>query len=378
MHVESFDAIVVGGGVIGLSSAWRAAQAGLHVCVLERDDARASATRAAAGIIAPDTEAEPGREALLPLAHRSAELYPAFAAELEAEAGIDIGYARCGTVFAAFDRDEIEIVRREYDLQIRYGLAPLWLGGSECRSVEPGLATTCAGGLFASHEAQVDPRRLLAALEIALAAAGGELRRGAEVVRGVHEGGRLRGVVTRDGVTVRAERVLLAAGAWAAACPLGAERLPVRPLKGQAVRLRARAGERPAERIVRAERVYVVPRASGEVVVGATMEEQGFDARVTAGAVHELLREAYRALPEIAELELVEAAAGFRPATPDNSPLIGEWGDEGLLVATGHYRNGILLAPVTAAAAGALLTGAPPPPEAEPFAPARFAHEVVR
>ncbi|MGZ4353812.1 MAG: glycine oxidase ThiO [Gaiellaceae bacterium] len=377
-QAERFDAVIVGGGVIGLASAWRALQAGLRICVVERDVPASGATRVAAGLLTPDTEVEPGREPFVPLAQASAGLYPEFVAELEEASGLQVGYERSGTVFAALDRDEVDVVRREYELQRRLGLDSRWLTASECRALEPGLSPACTGGLHAPHEAQVDPRRVAAALSVALAAGGCTLLAPEEVVGGSREGGRLCGVVTRSGKSVQAERVVLAGGAWSGLSALAADPLPVRPVKGQVLRLQARQGERPAVRIVRTEHVYVVPRSDGEVVVGATMEEQSFDARVTAGAVHELLREAYRALPEIAELELVETAVGFRPATPDNGPLIGEWGDEGLLVATGHYRNGILLAPVTAAAVAALLTGAPPPPGVAAFEPGRFALEAVR
>jgi glycine oxidase len=171
-------------------------------------------------------------------------------------------------------------------------------------------------------------------------------------------------VTTTAGETIAAGRVVVCAGAWSALAGV-----PVRPVKGQVVRLR---GELPAQRMIRTEHVYVVPRQSGEVVVGATVEERGFDTTVTAGAVHELLREGYRVLPELAELELVDVSAGLRPGSPDNGPLVGEW-EDGVLVATGHYRNGILLAPVTAEAVTALLTGVEPPAEALPFAPERFA-----
>jgi glycine oxidase len=150
-------------------------------------------------------------------------------------------------------------------------------------------------------------------------------------------------------------------------------RPPVRPVKGEVVRLRAGAGERPCERIVAAERVYVVPRAGDEVVVGATVEDRGFDLRVTAGGVLELLREAYRALPEIAELELVECTAGLRPATPDNAPVVGRTAIEGLVLAGGHHRNGILLAPLTADAVVAAVAGEEMPESVRSLGPERFA-----
>lgn len=358
--------------MIGLACGWRAAQRGLRVCVLERGEPGGGATHAAAGVLAPDTDVEPGREAFAPLARRSAGLYPAFAAELAEVSGLDIGYERSGTLYVAFDRDELEVVRREHEFHQRIGLSSEWLGAAACRALVPGLAPQCAGGLHAREEAQVDPRTLAVALAAALRKAGGELRVSADVVDGLRNGGRLCGVVTADGTRVPAGKVLLAGGAWSAGCALAQEPVPVRPVKGQVLRLRGPVDARPAECMIRTERVYIVPRRSGEVVVGASVEERGFDTTVTAGGVYELLREAYRALPDVAELELAEAFASLRPGSPDNGPLLGEWGDEGLLVATGHHRNGILLTPVTAEAIAALLLGEEPPAEAVPFAASRF------
>jgi glycine oxidase len=216
---------------------------------------------------------------------------------------------------------------------------------------------------------------------VALAAAvehrGGELLADADVTGALIEDGKLVGVRCADGREHRAQRVVLAAGAWsgtAAWLPPEA-RPPVRPVKGQMLTLRGSPELRPCERIVVAERVYLVPRTDGRLIVGATVEERGFDVQVTAGGVHELLREAYRALPEISELELVETLAGLRPGSPDNAPLVGPWGIDGLLVASGHYRNGILMAPLTADAIAAHLASEPPPPAAKPAHPGRFAGE---
>jgi glycine oxidase len=336
------DAVFVGGGVIGLSAAWRARQRGLDVLVLERDRAGSGASRVAAGILAPDSEAEPGNEPFVPLARRSLELYPALVEELG-----DVGFWPCGMVIIAVDADEIDQIRHEFR-----GLQ--WLTPSECRRLEPGLSPAIRGGLFSEEEASIDPRRLVDAL-----AARVPVREGVEVVEIAHDS-----VMTSTGERIQAGRVVVCAGAWS-----GIAGVPVRPVKGQVVRLR---GELPTQRMIRTEHVYVVPRQNGEVVVGATVEERGFDVTVTAGAVHELLREGYRVLPELAELELVDVSAGLRPGSPDNGPLIGEW-EGGVLVATGHFRNGILLAPITAETIAALLAGDAPPPEAAPFAPERFA-----
>ena len=237
------------------------------------------------------------------------------------------------------------------------------------------MAPTCAAGVHAPGEAAVDPRLLLPALAAAVERRGGEVIVGAEVTEALIESGRLAGVITADGREHRADRVVLATGAWSGATSW----LPPRRDR-RYVRSRARCSpcaaspDQPVcERIVASERVYLVPRADGRLIVGATVEERGFDIQVTAGGVHELLREAYRVLPDIAELELVETLAGLRPGTPDNAPLIGPGALDGLVLATGHYRNGILLAPITAEAVAALLAREPLPPEVQAAHPGRFA-----
>ncbi len=208
----------------------------------------------------------------------------------------------------------------------------------------------------------------------ALAAEGVEVRTGAEPAEALLDGERIVGVRTTAGEELRAATVVLAAGAWSGQAEWLPERArpPVRPVKGQIVELRARDGAAPCERIIGAERVYLVPRADGRLIAGATVEEQGFDTTVTAGAVHEILREAYRLLPDVAEMELLEAAVGLRPGTPDNLPLIGPGGLDGLLWATGHYRNGVLLAPLTADAVADLLEGGELPEAAAAASPERL------
>jgi glycine oxidase len=300
-------------------------------------------------MLAPVGEATWGQEGLLDLALESHRAWPGFAAELVDASGMDVGYRQSGSLHVALDRDEAEELRRRFQLMRERGLDAEWLRPRACRELEPGLAPACTAAVHAPHEAAVDPRALLAALGTALGRAGGELLRG-EVVGSLVEESRLTGVRTAAGEEHRARRVVLATGAWSGHgqwLPPHA-RPSVRPVKGQILTLRGPAGAPVSRRIVVTERVYIVPRPSGELVVGATVEERGFDSRVTAGGVHELLREAYRALPDIAELELVDAVAGLRPATPDNMPLIGPGAIEGLVLATGHFRNGILLAPVTA------------------------------
>jgi glycine oxidase len=273
----------------------------------------------------------------------------------------------------ALDRDEAEELRRRYELHERLGLESEWLPGRECRRLEPGLATAVRGGAHVPGEASVDPRRVVAALLGALDRRDVVVHSGAEVVAAERRSGAWR-VETTDGLDLEAPSLVLAAGCWSGQgrwLPGGA--LPVRPVKGEILTLRGSAAQPVCDQIVAGERVYMVPRADGHLVVGATVEERGFDTTVTAGGVHELLREAYRVIPEIAELELVETSAGLRPGTPDNAPLIGTGEADGLLVATGHFRNGVLQAPATADSIAALLAGESAPVDLDPFYPQRFA-----
>ena len=377
---RGFDVVVVGGGVIGLACAWRLAQRGAKVAVLDKGYPGRGATRVAAGMLAPVGELTFGEPELLELTLAAARLYPEFVAELEAATGQSTGYEQLGALHVALDRDEAAQLRRVHDLQRSLDLEAEWLSTRQCRELEPGLAPSFHGGVLAAGEAAIDPRELTEVLLTALRDEGVEVWTGSEVVDGVVESGRLVGVRTSkrgfdpQGASnphldeIRAEAVLLAGGAWSGSMAwLPAEARPaVRPVKGQVVELRTRDGEPPARHILASERVYLVPRADGRLVVGATVEEMGFDTTVTAGGVHELLREAYRLLPDVAEMELVDAIAGLRPGTPDNLPLVGPGAVEGLVLATGHYRNGILLAPLAAETVAELLSGVRPFPGISP------------
>ncbi len=368
---RGFDVVVVGGGVIGLSCAWRLAQAGARVVVVERGEPGGGATRVAAGMLAPVGELTFGEPELLELTLAAARLYPDFVAELEEATGESTGYERLGALHVALDRDEAAQLRRVHDLQRSLELEAEWLPPRRCRDLEPGLTPSFHGGVLAAGEAAIDPRALTEVLLAACAGVGVELRTGTEAVDGLFDGERLTGVRTasrrsstqevldhRFDEEIRAETVLLAGGAWSGAMTwLPEEARPaVRPVKGQVVELRTRNGEPPAHHILAAERVYLVPRADGRLVVGATVEEMGFDTAVTAAGVHELLREAYRLLPDVAEMEWVGATAGLRPGTPSNLPLVGPGAIDGLVLATGHYRNGILLAPLAAQAVADLVS----------------------
>lgn len=349
------DVLIAGAGVIGLAIGWRAAQAGLNVWIVEPREPGAGASGVAAGMLAPVTEADFGEQDLIRSNVQAAAAYPDFVAELEAETGIQTGYRPCGTLSVATDRDELELLERMHSLQLSLGLWAERLRASEARALEPGLATAITGAIHAPDDHQVSPRALLSALRTAFEAAGGRLRCG-EGVQSVNvEGAVVTGATLASGERIAAANTVIAAGSWSGRID-GVE-LPVRPVKGQILRLRGDREHAVAQHVIRTPEIYAVPRDDGRLVIGATVEEQAFDTSVTAGAVLELLRRAYDVLPQIAELELVEIGAGLRPATPDNRPLVGPAAQDGLWWATGHWRNGVLQAPLTAERIVSALTG---------------------
>lgn len=370
---SEYDLVVVGAGVIGLACAWRAARAGLSVLVIDRDHPGSGASGVAAGMLAPVTEADFGEEELLALNLEGRAMWDAFAAELEEAGGLTLGYVDSGCLVVAADRDDVEELRRLHALHETLGLDSEWLPPRAARRLEPGLSPRIAGAISIPRDGLVDPRAVVAALLAALAREGGEVVSGAEVTELLGDSERVTGVRTAGGGEVGAANVLVAAGAWSSAGALEEAGPPVRPVKGQLIELKVRDG-RPAltTRLVRTPRCYVVGRADGRVVIGATTEDQGFDTTVTADGVFRLLEAAKEVLPDVAELELVAARAGLRPGTPDGRPVIGSGDRDGLLWATGHGRNGVLLAPLTAARVLDLLRGPPsgasPQPAAEPIA----------
>jgi glycine oxidase len=331
---SGFDVAVVGGGVIGLSVAWRARARGLSVVVLDRGELGGGTTRVAAGMLAPASEADAQERALLALGLESARMWGAFAAELQDTSGVDVRLQTAGTLAVARDGDEKAALERELHLSERLGLRAQRLLPSAARSLEPALAPSIRLAIEFPDDHSVDPRALTDALVAACERAGVVLRPGTEVTN-------------LDAID--AAQVVLAAGPWSAVLAP----LPVRPVKGQTIRLR---GAPLLERTLRFEGGYLVPRADGRLVLGATVEERGFDTAITALAVHDLLRDAAELVPGILECEIEELVAGLRPGTPDNAPLIGRL-DDRVVVATGHHRNGILLAPVTARIVAAELAG---------------------
>ncbi|MFE0047620.1 glycine oxidase ThiO [Streptomyces albireticuli] len=375
----AYDVLVVGGGVIGLVTAWRAAQRGLRTALADPAPG-GGAAHVAAGMLAAVTELHYGEQTLLALNLESARRYPAFTAELEEASGRGTGYRACGTLAVALDADDRAHLRELHALQRASGLDAEWLTGRECRRLEPMLAPGVRGGVRVDGDHQTDPRRLAAALLTACERAGVTVHRAA-VTRLLCAGGRATGAELAGGDRLSAGQTVLAAGSRSGCLEGVPEGVlpPVRPVKGQILRLRVPPAYAPflsrtVRAVVRGCPVYLVPRENGELVVGATTEELGWDTTVTAGGVYELLRDAHELVPGITELPLVETLAGLRPGSPDNAPLLGPTALPGLHTATGHHRNGVLLTPVTGDVMAEVLTSGRLPDEALPFSPRRFAN----
>lgn len=341
---------IVGGGIIGLAVAWRCHQRGLDVIVHDPDPGGGAAT-VAAGMLAPTGEARAGEEPLQALMLESVTRWPAFAAELTAASGLDLGYREHGTLLVALGDDDLREVRRQVDYYERAGQPVEPLTGRALRDREPLLSPRIRGGAYAPGDRQVDPRLVLRAL--------------LAVTREVTF---VRQAVT-DLAALDADVTIVTAGHRTGALT----GLPVRPVKGQVLRLAAPPGA--LRHVIRgyAQRrhVYMVPRDGGELVVGATEEERGEDRTVTAGGLLDLLRPAADLVPELVEYPVVEILAGLRPGSPDNAPLLGPL-RPGVIVATGHYRNGVLLSPVTADEIARLAATGEVPPVLAPFEPGRF------
>jgi glycine oxidase len=368
------DALVVGGGVIGLAAAYRLAATGASTCLIDASGTR-GASWAAAGMLAPISEAIFGEQDLTRLNLAAVAAFRDFAAELLELTSMPVGLRTEGTLAVAFDADDKAALGRLTDFRASLGLQTESLTGRQSRELEPYLATGVRAGVLATDDLSVDNRQYAGVLRQACELAGVEFVTG-QVTGLIETSGRICGVTTEDGRQFAASTVVLAAGALTARLV----DLPIEPVKGQILRLaipdRLRSAgpvlRHTVRGIVRGTEVYLVPRSNGEVVVGATSEQQGFDVTVTAGGVYELLRNAYELLPISSEFSFVEARAGSRPGTPDNGPLVGEL-RPGLIIAAGHYRNGILLSPLTATAVVRLVAGQPLAEEWKAFHPQRFA-----
>jgi glycine oxidase len=370
--MDRHDVIVIGGGVIGCSIAWRAAEHGLRVLLLERDRIGHGSTHAAAGMLAPVAEADFGSagRALLDLGIASLAMWPGFAQELAQASATQSRLRTDGTMILARDRDAAEALERELAYRLELGLDVSRCAPSRARALEPALAPTVRLALEIPSESTVDPRWVCEALAAAARRAGAQLREQCSVAELSRSGGQVSGVVLDDGERLAGEHVVLAAGAWSG--QLAA--VPVRPVKGQIMRLRDPAGPGLVTHTLRFEHGYLVARGDGGYVLGASVEERGFDLQVTARPMYELLRDASELVPGLLELELEEFTVGLRPGSPDNLPLIGLAHEEGLIMACGHHRNGILLAPITAALVLDAIDGGAP---ARGVSPARYGEQAA-
>jgi glycine oxidase len=364
---------VIGAGVIGLGIAWRLAGRA-DVTVFERDRAGGGASHAAAGMLAACCEAEPGEEALVALGRDSQARWPSFAAELERASGVDVELRDEGTIVLALTADDQATLAHQLEFQKTLGLPLQWLSPAETRAREPHLAGKIAGAVFSPEDHQVDNRKLSAALCIAAKAAGVTIHERRPVQEIAVQAGRAAGVVLADGERVNADVVVLAAGAWSRG--IGGlppdRRPPVRPVKGQLFALRMNPNAPLVNHVVWAPGAYLVPRRDGRLIVGATVEEKSFDTTITAGGLLTLLEAAWRAIPAIEELPVDEIWTGHRPGSRDDAPILGRGPLEGLFYATGHHRNGILLAPVTADAMSKLILDDIVEPALGPFGLERF------
>ena len=349
------NVIIIGGGVIGLGIGWQLAKTDASVTIYEQAEAGRAASWAAAGMLAPLAEAHTEEPDLLKLGCQSLTRYPQWVQELETDAEMSIGYRVEGTLIVGLEPDDTHQLQHLYRAQQDLGLDVTWLTGREAREIEPALSPRVTAAIRCETDHQVDNRLMVKALGRAYQRYGGVLHENS-AVENIHiENGIVVGVKTRNGEKQNGDVIVLSAGCESAQIEGIPDtiRPPVRPVKGQMLALQMEAGitVKNVIRTVRARyptSVYLVPRADGRLIVGATSEEMGFDTRLTAGGVFELLRGAWEAVPGVYELPLLETWTGLRPGSRDNAPILGETPIENLIYATGHYRNGILLTPITA------------------------------
>jgi glycine oxidase len=366
---------IIGAGVVGLGIAWQLAGRGATVTVFDRGAAGAGASHAAAGMLAACAEAEPGEESLVALGRDSQARWPAFAAELQQASGIDVELRTEGSLVIALTADDQARIDHHLVFQQQLGLPLQWISAAETRRREPHLAGKLAGAVWSPEDHQVDNRKLVTALRVAAERAGTTIREHTPVQEISITGSRADGIVLADGSKITADVIVLAAGAWSRSIAgLPPElRPPVRPIKGQMLSLQMDPAAPLINHVLWAPGVYLVPRRDGRLIVGATVEEKGFDTALTAGGLLTLLEAAWRTVPAIEELPIDEMWVGHRPGSRDDAPILGPGPVEGLVYATGHHRNGILLAPVTADAIARLVLDDETEAAIRPFGVERFA-----
>jgi glycine oxidase len=338
------DVLIVGGGVMGCAIALRLRQAGMKVTVLERSIPGAEASSAAAGILAPQMEAD-GPGPFLELCLRSRALYGALATELRELTGVDIAYLPCGVLKTAFSEAQLHHLEATAAWQKALGLRAELLDGKQARELEPKLSPGALAAVHFPDDHQVDNRLLVRALSMAAARAGATFRGG--YVRGVLEQNGCAAGVDLDGELLPAGAVIVAAGSWSGLVHGTAlDPRVVRPARGQMLELQTRLPV--TSHILTSEKGYLVPRMDGRLIAGSTMEFAGFDKQVTAEGLSRILSMALELCPALATASVTDSWAGFRPYTEDQLPILGPGPLPGLFLATGHFRNGILLAPITA------------------------------
>lgn len=366
---------VIGGGVVGLSLAWRLAERGARPTVFEWREAGAGASSAAAGMLAASAEAGEADDAFFALCRQALDRWPGFAARLAEASGREIALRLDGLLIAAREAAEARALAGRADRLRRLGVRADYLEGAQARRLEPLLARDVVGALLLPDEGQVEARALAPALAEAATRAGASIVSGRRIVAVETRGGRVRSLRDESGMRIETDAVAIATGAWSAGLAIEAEEgtrspVPVAPVKGQMLSLRT-SGALPW-RVLWGPGIYLVPRADGRLLLGATMEEAGFDPRVTAGGVAGLLAAALALVPAAGDWTMGEMWTGFRPRAPDGLPLLGRGPAAGLVLATGHHRNGILLAPLTAELLADLVLEDRERAELKPFSPARF------
>ncbi len=366
--------VVIGGGIIGLSIAWRLVKEGQNVTVVERGQVGQEASRVAAGMLAASAEVGYEEFELYALCRESLRLWPNFALELEQDSGINVDYRSNGTLIVADDRDAAVALKRGFDFQKEHQYPVEWLTREETLALEPFLSPRIVASVFASEDHAVDNRMVIKGLREAILRHGGVIKENS-TVESVDLSGTNVVVHVQGQDSVIADTVVVAAGAWSRQIAgLPPEFVPpVRPVKGQILELKM---ERPFElnHVVRGRKAYLVPRTDGRLIVGATSEEMGFDKRMTAGGVHAVLDGAWDMVPGILDLELSSIDVGLRPGSRDHQPIVGYSNDRRIFIATGHYRHGVILSAVTAVESAKSILSGNDSAVLRYFSPKRFSH----
>jgi len=365
------DVLIVGGGTIGLATGFELVRQGVPVTIFDRGKAGRGTSWQAAGMLAPDAEIGFEELELYRLSRESLRRWPDFARTVEAASGREVDYRDEGTLIVADDRDSAEKLRRLYDFQTEQGLDVAWLTGEEAREIEPFVAPRLSAAVYAPSDHQVDNRQLMEALRAAFEAEGGTLREHTPI-QAVDPDAERPAVTTETGDRIEGKRVVIAAGVWSRQIDgLEAAQPSVRPVKGQMVQLTMQLPF-DLQHVVRGPEAYLAPKSNGRLVIGATSEEMGFDTTITAGGLYDILEGAWEVVPGIRELPVDDTWAGLRPASRDHAPLLGATAAPGVILATGHYRHGILLTPVTAQEIARLVRTGETSDWLEPFSPTRY------